>query len=459
MKTNKIIKITNLILLFFAFSCEEFVSIDVPDTQLSGEQVFNDVRTAESVLTHVYTKLHNSVVVTGDSGGITVLLGNYADELTCYNANLPELVFNENQLLESTTTIHNFWRDTYHLIYVLNTVIEGVGNSTTIVEADRDRLIGEALFVRAYLHFYLNQLFGEVPYVKSTDYRLNTTISKESSSTIYSFIEQDLISAESLLVDTYTGDYRVRPNRSAVVAMQARLYLYHGEWELARQKATAVIENTGLYQWVEDLNSVFLRNSTGTIWQLMSSPEGKNTLEAKSFVFTLVPPPNRALAQDFITQFETGDLRAIDWVKSVTNGMETYYHPFKYKLNVDTSTSMEYPIQFRLEEMYLIRAEAYAELGFFDLSKMDINKIRNRAGLGTTAAQTKNELITAILKERKFEFFCELGHRFFDLKRRGLLDTTLSNVKPGWNSTDVLFPLPENELLLNSNLLPQNPGY
>lgn len=458
MKTTKLFIITNLLLLFFTFSCEEFVSVDVPDTQLSSEQVFTDVSTAESVLTHVYTRLHNSVLVTGDSGGITVLLGHYADELTCFNANLPELAFNENQLLESTIVVQNLWRDAYQLIYVLNTVIEGVGNSTTIVEADRNRLQGEAYFVRAYLHFYLHQLFGEVPYVTSTDYRVNTTIGKETSASLYTLIEEDLTSAATLLGNEYTGAYRVRPNRAAVLALQARFYLYAGQWELARQKATEVIDNTA-YAWVDDLNDVFLRNSTGTIWQLMSAPEGKNTLEAKSFIFTLVPPPNRALTDEFITRFEAGDMRALAWVKSVTNGTATYYHPFKYKLNIDTATSMEYPIQFRLEELYLIRAEAYAELGSFALSVMDIDKIRNRAGLANTTAQTKEALITAVLKERQMEFFCELGHRFFDLKRRGLLDAVLGTVKPGWNSTDALLPLPENELLLNSNLLPQNPGY
>jgi hypothetical protein len=52
-----------------------------------------------------------------------------------------------------------------------------------------------------------------------------------------------------------------------------------------------------------------------------------------------------------------------------------------------------------------------------------------------------------------------LGHRFFDLKRLGMLDSVLTLEKPGWNTTDALFPLPESELLLNPNLLPQNDGY
>ena len=440
-------------------SCEEFVAVEVPNSQLSGEFVFDDVRTAEAVLMHVYTKMNNNVMVCGDGNGLSVLMGNYTDELTCYAANIPELLFYQNEMTALNPTLQSLWRNTYNLIYSVNSVIEGVENSESLAQADRNRLIGEALFVRAYLHFYLNQLFGAIPYVTTTDYRVNTTIGKQTNAAVFALLEADLLAAESMLTDGYVGQHRVRPNKHTVLALQARLYLYGEQWELAKQKAGAVLANTALYNLEPDLNSVFLRSSSGTIWQLMAGPEGKNTLEAKSFIFTAVPPPSRALQEGLVNAFDPADLRGIHWVKSVTNGSATFYHAFKYKLNNDTSTSMEYSVQFRLEEMYLIRAEANAELNLLDLSAADLNVIRNRAGLGDSSAATKAELLTAIIEERRLEFFTELGHRFFDLKRKGFLDAVLSGVKPGWNSTDVLFPLPENELLLNPNLLPQNDGY
>lgn len=458
MKLNKIYTLLLCAIIGFS-SCEEFVTVEVPDSQLSGELVFEDVRTAEAVLVSIYTKMHNGVLVSGDANGLSVLLGNYTDELTCYATNLPELAFYQNDLLATNPTVLSLWRNTYNLIYATNTVIEGVENSESLEQADRDRLKGEALFVRAYLHFYLNQLFGEIPYVINTDYRANTTIEKQTNATLIALLEADLLAAESLLTDNYIGQHRVRPNKGAVLALQARLYLYSEQWEKAKVKASAVIDNTTFYNLMTDLNTVFLRNSTGTIWQLMAAPEGKNTLDAKSFIFTSVPPPSRTLNETLVSTFEISDLRKTNWVKAVTNGTNTVHHAFKYKLNNDTSTSMEYSILFRLEEMYLIRAEANAELNLLDLSATDLNSIRNRAGLEDTNALTKDELLTAILEERKLEFFTELGHRFFDLKRTGLLNSVLSGVKPNWNSTDTLLPLPENELLLNPNLLPQNEGY
>lgn len=63
------------------------------------------------------------------------------------------------------------------------------------------------------------------------------------------------------------------------------------------------------------------------------------------------------------------------------------------------------------------------------------------------------------MNERRVELFAEGGHRFIDLKRSGRLDQVLSGLKPAWNTEDRNLPLPENELLLNPNLLPQNPGY
>jgi hypothetical protein len=64
----------------------------------------------------------------------------------------------------------------------------------------------------------------------------------------------------------------------------------------------------------------------------------------------------------------------------------------------------------------------------------------------------------SIILERYHELFSEFGHRWFDLKRFDLTNEVLSPIKPGWKPTDLLLPIPENELLINPNLI-QNPGY
>ena len=143
----------------------------------------------------------------------------------------------------------------------------------------------------------------------------------------------------------------------------------------------------------------------------------------------------------------------------VTEGTATWYYPFKYKQPFPTGSSQEYAVQLRLEEMYLIRAEARLKQGDEEGAKQDLNTIRNRAGLPDSNATDSNELMTDIVQERRVEFFTEHGHRFFDLKRTGLLDAQLTGIKSGWNTTDSALPLPQKELSLNKNLLPQNAGY
>ncbi|HEX9981251.1 MAG TPA: RagB/SusD family nutrient uptake outer membrane protein [Flavobacterium sp.] len=454
------IKILAILLgIMFLFpACESFVDVGTPSAQLSAEVVFNDAGTAEAALVNVYSKLQGNVLVTGDVSGVSILLGHYADELTYYGSpGGSEEVFWQNSLLPSGNLVGSLWNDSYNLIYSANAVIEGVEGSAGIAQADKDRLTGEALFLRAFIHFYLSGLYGSIPYVTTTDYRVNSTVLRIPVEEIYPLLAADLSSAQILLESAPQSADNVRVNVDAAKAMLARVYLYSQNWTAAEAATTDVISSPAL-TWVEDLNGVFLKGSTGTIWQLMPGSAGMNTIEAQNFIFESGPPPARALSESLVNAFEAGDLRKEQWIKMVSDGTGAWYHAFKYKNNGSSGTSEEYSIMLRLGEMYLIRAEARAQLGNLSGAVQDLDKIRTRAGLPPTAAATQQEMLQAVMRERRVELFTELGHRFFDLKRTGAADQVLSE-KPGWDATDILWPLPANEMLLNQNLLPQNPGY
>ncbi|MGV3460259.1 MAG: RagB/SusD family nutrient uptake outer membrane protein [Flavobacterium sp.] len=447
-----------LVMIGFFSSCEDFTEIDQPDSQLTGETVFNNVETAEAALANIYLKLSNEVLVCGNSKGISILLGSYADELQTYNTGLGEYQFFLNNLVPTTPEVKTIWNGCYNLIYAANAVKEGVGNSTGINAEAKNRLIGEALFIRAYIHFYLLNLYGEIPYVTTTDYVTNASIEKLPQTQVYQLMIEDLEEAKLLMPATNPSILKVRPGIDAVRSLLARIHLYQGSWENAEIEATAVIDS-GNYIWVESLDNVFLKNSTGTIWQIMPGQDGLPTQEGQSFVFTSAPPPNRALNQNLVDSFEPTDLRKQIWIGNVTDNGQTWYYAYKYKQSASSTESSEYSILFRLEELYLIRAEARVHLGSIDTAKEDINKIRNRASLINVTTNNDEELLEVITQERRLELFCELGHRFFDLRRTGTINPVLTLSKPGWNSTDILLPKPESELLLNPNLLPQNPGY
>src|SRR5690606_35507395 len=151
----------------------------------------------------------------------------------------------------------SLWTDSYNLIYAANSVIEGVTASVALAESDRNRLCGEALFVRSYIYSYLMQLYGDIPYVTGTDYTVNQAMGKTATATLYSYLIDDLQQAVELLPESYFGANRVRPNRSAAAALLARVALYAGEYELASEYASLVITTSSLYTISTDIDNVF----------------------------------------------------------------------------------------------------------------------------------------------------------------------------------------------------------
>jgi len=450
------------ILLFVAFfpfwGCDNFVDVAIPDSQLTGDVVFEDVNTANAALADIYSKLRDSGMLTGSSNGSASNLGLYADELYYYGASNENslFVFN-NTLLPNTSLVAQFWNESYQQIYCVNALLAGCEQSKSLGMADKNQLIGEASFVRALVHFYLVNLYGDVPYISVTDYETNRLAPRVAVATVYASIIADLNRAIALLPENYLSVDRVRPNRSAALALLARVYLYRGNWAEASNAASAVLNNP-LYVWENNIDKTFLKECKATIWQFMPKTAGNNTEEGALFIFKSVPPTFAGLRPELYQSFAGNDLRKTHWIGSVTDGKSTWYHPFKYKQKTTAATSVEYSIVLRLAEQYLIRAEARARQGELTGAKEDLNVVRKTAGLTNTTAVTADEIVAAVMQERKFELFTEYGHRFFDLKRSGTLDATLPVVKPGWNKTDALWPIPEKELLANPNLTP-NPGY
>jgi hypothetical protein len=441
-------------------SCESFVEVNLPKSQLTNTAVFQDYETADAALTDIYSNIRDKGILTGAYTGISNQLGNYADDLTAYgNPSNQSLAFYNNALLSSSSNIADYWNSSYNQIYAANAIIEGVESSKNLSADNKNQLQAEAFFIRALSHFYLVNLFGDIPYIKETDYRKNSVVSKITVEQVYQNIISDLENAIRLLPEDFEISQRVRPNKFTFRALLARVYLYNKSYPEAANEASAILNQTGLYSLENDLNDVFLIDSKETIWQLQSPVAGQNTLEGGFFIFTAGPPSLTALNMNLVNSFVENDLRRINWIKTVTDDNSVWYHPNKYKEKDNTPSSKEYSVLLRLSEQYLIRSEARAMQGDLIGAKEDLNKIRQRAGLENTSAVSQQEIITAVLQERRWEFFTEQGHRFFDLKRVGRIDSVLSLVKSGWNSTDTLFPIPQNELSTNPNLRPQNAGY
>lgn len=446
------------ILAIIVSSCDSFVDVDTPDNQLSGNEVYENSATVNAALADIYAKFRDSGITSGGSSGVSYLMGLYADELKLYNNSQIEIQsFYQNNLLASNTFVFNFWENSYNLIYAANAIIEGVQNSQTLTNAEKEQFLGEAYFLRGFIHFHLLNLFGDIPYIETTDYSINSQIGKLDETLVYAKILEDVTQSKSMLPAEINGN-STRPNKWVASALLARIYLYKYDWASALGESMDII-NYAPYTLNVDINKVFLNSSTETLWQLDTGNAGANTVEALTYIFESGPPPDTALTSNLINSFENGDIRLNNWVGSVIDGQNTWYYPYKYKLNTNTGSSQENSILIRLAEIYLIASEANAQLGDLLSAQNYLNSIRIRANLPAVNNGSSSEILNAIYLERRIELFTEQAHRWYDLKRTNRADAQLGIIKPNWNANDILLPIPESELILNPNLRPQNAGY
>ncbi len=461
-----------LLLVIFGTSCKKFMEVGAPKTEIGTSQVFNSNVVATDAVLSIYGDLMNSASILVKT---TSLLGQAADELQTA-AFAPQSNYYTNNLL-STADNDNFWSPAYKDIYYANTAISNLSASTGLTPAVRQQLIGECLFIRAFMHFYLVNLFGDVPYSTTADYTVTSVVARLPVDSVYKQIIADLKRAKTLLTNNFPdasnnpGSERIRANKGAAGALLARVYLYHKEWQNAELEADTIINNTTNYSLVSDLNAVFLKNSLETIWALQTSDvSNPNTYDATNYILTAAPSAYGqavSLRSDFYTSaFETGDQRQTSWIGAYRT-FTSFYYPYKYKSNAKTGTPVEYWIALRLAEQYLVRAEARAQQNNVSGAVADINLLRARARTTPTdlpdyqPAISQPDCLTAILKERRVELFAEGGHRWLDLKRTGQADVVLGPLKgTNWKTTDQLFPIPDAQLNFDPAMTgKQNPGY
>ncbi len=449
-------------------SCEDFVDVDLPDNRIVSETVFTNDQTANSAVIGIYNELFKADFANGDLRSVTMLGELAADnfQTTVINDALRE--FEDNDLLINNPYNLRLWSSAYKIIYMCNSVIVSLNTFQGVSEKTKDKLMAEAQFVRAFVYFYLLNLYGDVPLIQTTDYRKNALASRNSITEVYELIIDDLESAAAVLDTSFYNSERLRANKFTALALLSRVYLFLEDWKKAETLSTQVINSSENYTLLNNLDDVFLANSKEAIWQI--SPAGRGALslttnEARVFILT-GPPPNSqqpvALTTELLNAFDDEDLRLKHWIGEFNTENQEYHYPFKYKNNRSEAKIIEYSMVMRLAEQYLIRAEARAHQGKLTEAITDLDKSRNRANLQLISNNApnidKDALLDSIIIERNRELFSEWGHRWLDLKRTGTASKILSNKKSSWQDSDLLFPIPEDEINKNPNLT-QNNGY
>ncbi|SEM31149.1 SusD family protein [bacterium A37T11] len=457
-----------------ASSCSKLIEIPGnPPTKITETQQFADSATTMTAVAGVYSYPNNGGGgFTFNDGLLSWTSGLSSDELSATSSTA--LDFFNYSLTGLNSTVLKLWSNPYTGLYIVNTVLGQVSQSSTLSISFKKQIIAEMKVVRALYYFNLVNLFGEVPLVLTNDYATTSLLPRASVDEVYAQILKDLDEAQQDLPVSYPSAGRMRPNKHVAQAFLAKVYLYRQDWHAAAEAATMVIDNAGgLYQLEPNLGRVFLDGSVEAIWQLAAANSSNNVSvqDALNFIpYSSGIFPTYTLTSNLLHAFEDGDLRKQNWVgTAVVAGNADSYYPYKYKNRIINTESTEDFMIFRLAEQYLIRAEARIHLGDIAAAVDDLNVIRGRSRATVTAENpsplpdldetlSETAAMDAVMKERQTELFTEWGQRWFDLKRTGTADAVLGAGKTGWVPDASLYPVPQAQRDKNPYLT-QNAGY
>lgn len=351
------------------------------------------------------------------------------------------------------------WIAAYRAINMANIVLDKIN---VVKDTDlKNKLEGEALFIRGIMHFELvryyakpwgatpaNDHIGIVVKTKAT-YNEEPASSRTSVKAAYDQAIADLTAAVGKLPDERDG---IRADKYVALAFLARLYMQQGDYAKALAAANEVIESNN-YSMNGDVMEVFTKDLTDeSVWEIEQDVQNNagTSNDGMATFYASYPGIGRAdvrLEASFVDSYDPADVRKAEWYYIGTGARPGNWYTSKWN-----AFEQNLPI-IRIAEMYLIRAECNLRLGSSvgDTPANDLAQVRNpaRVGLPVIAAPTLND----ILQERIFELAFE-GVRIHDIKR-----LKQSTGAFAWDDNMLVFPIPQREVDASSGVITQNPGY
>ncbi len=446
---KKHIKLLPLILLLT--SCQQFLNVQ-PELQVDQTQAITNASTAEAAVNGLYNRLGSDNYYGSNFPALSYLSGG--DIQWTGSQSAPQEI-TARKLTSTNSYVGSAWSGIYSTILQANYLLETV---PTLVDpqltADRKNQIqGEAYALRALSYFDLVRGWGGVQLILKPTHTPsdNTGITRSSVDETYAQVLKDLTAAEPLLGTTTN---RNKVTRKTVWALRARYHLYRQEWDQAETYASKLIDDATSYKLAKPYSAFFAGNATATTesvfeiaytnsfknghynWWLPPALSGRREWAPNAKLVALLNDPN------------VGGNRK-DLIAQTSPPGNLWYGKLYYRTPLGTDPA--YVI--RIAELYLIRAEARAQLGKTATALTDLNAVRDRAGVPASQAATKDALLLAIETERQVEFPFE-ADRWFNLVRTGRVSPVLSIA----DASKYVLPIPNSEILADKALT-QNQGY
>ena len=382
------------------------------------------------------------------------------------------------------------WRGYYHSCYIANYIIEHKDEITKASQKEIDQLVGECYMMRAYIHFLLVNLYAPAyPHCEPATTRgiplsvkadVNAVLKCSSVEQVYKQILDDIDSAEKLMnVERWDEGLSYRFNTTTAHALRARVALYMGDWQTAVEYSTKLISRTDRFELSlasytvtsDGMNEVdylwHYDSGYEVIWRIGYTSTSYGGALGQNFLsfnndYTYYYP-DYVPAQSALSLYKSGDARYNAYFAELSTG---YSHQLSWPLLIKYYGNRELlslyiyhvnmPKPIRLAEQYLIRAEAYCNLGKFGPATTDISTLRNSrySNKGGTLSVSEDNWMQVIDEERVRELYME-GFRLNDLKRWGKgfertpqasVQAEGSKLKVEPNNPRFVWPIPKHEI-------------
>lgn len=462
-------------------SCSDWLDVS-PRTEIKADDNFESEQGFKDALTGVYLLMTGTNVYGKEfTYGMTDVLAQYYTGIT----QTSHAYYNDSKYAydeaSCETRINSMWSSSYNVIANINELIGYIDEANPGMFTGRNyHLIrGEAYGLRAMLHFDILRLFAPsykagastkaIPYV--TVARKDVTPLSTVEEVLLKALDDLKIAEAELAVDpivdaavyetddeTYQRDRTFKFNYYAVKLLQARIYLYMGNYVEADKAAQSVIGQT-TFTWVPE-------SEIST-----NDPLKKNYVFSEELLFCLYESNLRDLYTASFTS--TSGLYMTEETYEALYEMSTYgaYTDYRYTYQTEALTDIRVCTKLkqpesgnslyhfrlplmRISEAYYIAAEcALQQNGDVESAAGYLNTVRQHRGLTVElvgSMLTSDEMQNEIYKEYAKEFCCE-GQLFFYFKRRNMPQIPVtsavgSNVVTTYVTPDYVLPLPDDEI-------------
>jgi hypothetical protein len=456
-----------IVLLGITFSCADDL-LEEPKSFIDPDVYFNTEAEVESAIYGAYSFMHNRDIADDQmirSGGSGTDIGS---------GRVHQM---RDGQLDTFEPDNEVWRVIYEAIGATNTIVSRIESSEKFSTEFKERIVGEAKFLRAYYYYRLNMYWGNVPiWLGKLNIEEVEQLRNSSSADVRQQIITDLIDASNKLPSTVSQEGRA--TKWMAKGLLARVYLFNNNYQGAKDLSSDVINNSPhalidnlkeLYDYRNPFNSEMihvvpkLANVKGSRIQTHVSPQTKSDGKAIAKILEANPglkiirPLDSLLVTDVESRspggifqgwgslqvlkehydsFQPGDLRKdliwhyIDFTDgtrfemtgggscgSALKGRSGYY-PLKWAAFDSSPNDGSRSVYLqRLGELYLILAEAENELnGPTGVAYNAINRIRERAFGDNTHALSglsKDQFRKAVQDENRWELASEGVRKYY----------------------------------------------